>query len=56
MATVIDFYRVSRSRLLPQDNPDLELIERLVDESRRLKVRICELDRLIKKEMDKPED
>lgn len=54
MGTVIDFYRgshsISQAKMLSPDDPDLKLIQ-LVDESRRLKVRICELDRLIRKEL-----
>ncbi|MDX8500151.1 hypothetical protein RFM99_17215 [Mesorhizobium sp. VK4C] len=58
MGTVTDFYKgsrsISQSKMLPPDDPDLRLVE-LVDESRRLKLRLVELDRLIKAEMLKQE-
>ncbi|ESZ03136.1 hypothetical protein X736_26955 [Mesorhizobium sp. L2C089B000] len=59
MGTVIDLFKgsrsISHSKMLPPDDPDLRLIQ-LVDESRRLKVRICELHRLIEREMSASED
>ncbi|ETA72666.1 hypothetical protein CK231_23795 [Mesorhizobium loti] len=54
MGAVIDFYKgsrsISQSKMLPPDDPDWKLTQ-LVDESRRLKIRICELDRLIDREL-----
>lgn len=59
MGTVIDFYKgsraISQSKMLPPDDPDSKLLQ-LVDESRRLKLRIIELDRLIEREISEPED
>lgn len=56
MGTVIDFNTVpsslSQANMLAPDDPDLKLFQ-LVDESRRLKVRLIELHRLIEQEMER---
>lgn len=57
MGSVIDFYAIRRgtSHTLPPNDPDEDLLHKLVDEQNRLKLRVIELDRLIEMEISQPE-